>query len=142
MADAQAPRDSHRERGAIESFSALLASLSGYLQARLELASLEGKDAAIRLVLCLLFVGMAAVLLLGGYVFGVILFYLLVQSWLGLSDLWMTGIFLLAHLLGAVLALLLAKNRLNGPFFPYSLEQLARDREWLNRAKPPESPKN
>jgi len=142
MDDAHPPRSSGPyRRGALEAFLSLIGSLSGYLQARLELAGLEGREAGLRLLAFALWLGLAIVLLLGGYVFGVILFYALIQAWTGLSHIWMGSIFLGVHLVAAFLALLLAKNTLRRPFFPYSVQQLAKDRAWLNRSQMPNGPK-
>ncbi len=142
MADNSSPRRPGLEdRGALEAFLALTGSGLAYLQARLELVGLEGRDAGFRLLVFLLWLGLAIVLALGGYVFGVVLFYMLLRTWLGLSDLWLSLIFLLAHGAGAVIALVLAKLRLRAPFFPHSVAQLAQDRAWLNRSHPPEDPK-
>lgn len=142
MDDAQAPRSSGPDRrGALEAFLSLVGSFSGYLQARLELAGLESREAGLRLLAFAIFLGLAIVLLLGGYVFAVILVYALIQAWTGLSHIWMGVLFLGIHLVAAFLALLLAKNTLRRPFFPHSIQQLAKDRAWLNRSQMPNGPK-
>jgi uncharacterized membrane protein YqjE len=119
--------------------SALLAAKLAYLKARLELAGLEGKEAAIQLAIILGLAVGALVLVVFGYFFLILALVFLIalafdnpHAWI-----WVLGGAALLHLLGAGLLLLFAKMRLGTPFFPLTLEELKKDQEWLKtNAKP------
>jgi uncharacterized membrane protein YqjE len=113
--------------------SALLAAKVAYLKARLELAGIEGREAAIHLaIIGGLAVG-GLVLVLFGYIFFILALVFLVamafespHAWI-----WVLGGAALVHFIGAGLLLLIAKVRLGVPLFPLTLEELKKDQEWL-----------
>jgi uncharacterized membrane protein YqjE len=124
--------DARRPGGLFAHLSALLAAQLGYLRARLELAGIEGRDAAIRLAIVL---GLA----IGGLIlaiFGYFLFVLAIVFLLGLafgSGSWvyvLSGAALI-HFLGAVLLVLVARIKIAEPIFPLTLEEFKKDQEWL-----------
>ena len=113
--------------------TALLAAKLAYVRARLELAGLEGKEAAVHYgVIVGLAVG-GLVALVFGYLFAVIALVFLVAHWIGGETAWiwvMLGAAAL-HFLGAAVLLLVAKSRLGTPMFTASLDELKQDQEWL-----------
>ena len=119
--------------------SALLAAKLAYVRARLELAGLEGREAAVHygVVLGLAVGGLVA--LVFGYLFAVIALVFLVAHFIGGETAWiwvMLGAAAL-HFLGAAGLLLIAKSRLGTPMFSASLDELKQDQEWLKtNAKP------
>lgn len=119
-------------------FSALLAAKLAYLKARLELAGIEGKEAAIHLGIILGLAIVALVLLIFGYFFLVLfLVFLIGLAFGGNAWVWVMLGAALLHLIGAALLLLIAKVRLGIPLFPLTLEELKKDQEWLKtNAKP------
>lgn len=113
----------------------LLASIAAYLRARLELAGLEGADAAKYALKALLFLIAALGLLAFGYAF----------LWIGLITLvaafypshwgWIVLAVGALHLGGAALFLGGVCSQFKKPFFPATLEEFRKDQEWLNRQK-------
>lgn len=119
--------------------SALLAAKLAYLRARLELAGLEGREAAVHygVVLGLAVGGLIA--LVFGYFFFVIALVFLVAHWIGGETAWIWVLLGAAalHFIGAAALVLVAKSRLGVPMFSASLDELKQDQEWLKtNAKP------
>lgn len=119
--------------GLIAHFSALLAAQLAYLKARLELAGIEGKEAAIHLAIILGFAIGALVLAAFGYVLLVIAVVFLIarafdnpHAWM-----WVLACVALFHFVAAGVCLLIARLRLGRPLFPLTLEELKKDQEWL-----------
>lgn len=119
--------------------TALLAAKLAYVRARLELAGLEGKEAAVHYgVIVGLAVG-GLVALVFGYLFAVIALVFLTAHFIGGETAWIWVLLGAAalHLLSAAALLLIAKSRLGTPMFAASLDELKHDQEWLkNNAKP------
>ena len=108
-----------------------LASFLSYLELRLQLIGLESKEAGIHLlVLVLLFVG--AVVFFVGFLVMLIVFLLylltLIFHWgWGWSALACGGVSLVA----AIVAGIIFRFRIVKPFYPTTLAEFKRDREWL-----------
>ena len=109
------------------------------MRARLELAGLEGREAAVHygIILGLAVGGLIAVIF--GYCFFIIALVFLLAHFIGGENAWiwvMLGAAVL-HFLSAAALLLMAKARLGTPMFAASLDELKHDQEWLkNHAKP------
>ena len=119
--------------------SALLAAKLAYLRARLELAGLEGREAALHygIILGLALGGLVA--LVFGYLFFVIALVFLIAHLIGGENawIWVTLGAAVLHFLVAGVLLLVAKARLGTPMFAASLHELKQDQEWLKtNAKP------
>jgi len=120
-----------------------LASLLGakltYLRARLELAGLEGKEAAVHFgVLLGLAIG-ALLAVIFGYLFLVIFLVFLVAWACGGGDawIWVTLGAAVLHFIGAAALLLIAKARFKTPVFSATLDEFKQDQKWLKtNAKP------
>jgi uncharacterized membrane protein YqjE len=118
--------------------SALLAAKLAYLHARLELAGIEGKEAAIHLGIILGLAIVALVMVVFGYFFLVLfLVFLIGLAFGGNAWVWVMLGAAVIHIVGAAVLLLIAKARLGQPLFPLTLEELKKDQEWLkSNAKP------
>ncbi len=118
-----------------ESIRLLLASAVSYLHARLELFSLEAKDAAGNYVKIVFLLVCALLGLVSGFVFMVAAFVYLL-AWLFWWH-WGWVFFGLGFaLLGfAVVSALIAKSRFSTASFPATFAELKKDKEWLSQTK-------
>ena len=139
MPDALDEARAAQAAGIFGHLTALLAAKLAYVRARLELAGLEGKEAAVH---CGVILGLAVgglIALIFGYLFGVIALVFLTAHFIGGETAWIWVLLGAAalHFLGAAVLLLVAKSRLGVPMFAASLEELKHDQEWLKtNAKP------
>ena len=125
--------------GLPESIRLTLASAMGYLHARLELLSLEAKDAganyvklAIVLVCAVMFLLTGLLFLLMSAVYAVAALFSFRWGWVFL------GFAVISLVLVAVLALI-AKSRFKVASFPATIAEFKKDKEWLSQTKPPRS---
>jgi uncharacterized membrane protein YqjE len=122
-----------RDPGIFSHATAWLATLLAHLRVRLELAGLEGREAAIHgAVLLGLAVG-ALVLLVFGYFFFCFGLIFLIASAFDDSHawIWVTFVMALLHFAGAVALALWAKVKLKQPIFPATLDEFRKDHQWL-----------
>lgn len=139
MPDALDEARAAQAAGIFGHLSALLAAKLAYVRARLELAGLEGKEAAVHFGVVLGLAVGALIALIFGYLFGVIALVFLIAHFIGGEMAWIWVLLGAAalHLFGAAALLLIAKSRLGTPMFAASLEEFKHDQEWLkNNAKP------
>lgn len=116
-----------------EHLSALIAAKLGYLRARLKLAGIEGKEAAVHGAIVIGLALGALVALIFGYFLFVIAVVFLVALAFGGGNAWIWVLIAAAvlHFLGAFLLLIIARSRLGTPLFPLTLDELKKDQEWL-----------
>ncbi len=119
--------------GFSENLRALLASASSYLRARLELAGMEGKEAAATYGRAIAFVLGAAVLLGFGYIFLWIALIALGTYFTGWHWGWITLIAAVLHFIGVAVCLGLAYRNWGAPVFSATLEEFRKDQQWLSR---------
>ncbi len=126
-----------RPPGLIDSLQQLLRAVTEYFLVRLEIAGLESRGLVRKLIRVVLFLSLALVGLLTGFLYlSMSLVYVLAvkAAWgWGLAFL-ATAVFML--LLGA-LGLALTKNSLRGSWFPATLAELKKDTEWLKQNSNP-----
>jgi uncharacterized membrane protein YqjE len=124
--------------GLFAHLSALLAAKLAYLKARLELAGIESKEAAVHLAIILgLAIGGLVLVIFGYFFFVIALVFLIGLAFGGDAWAWVLGGAALLHFIGAGLLLFIARLRLGTPLFPLTLEELKKDQEWLKtNAKP------
>lgn len=120
------------DAGLPEHLLAFLASATGYLRARMELAGIEGKEAAVVYGKVFAFLAGAIALLLFGYIFlwigGIAVIALLTGKHWG----WITlGVGVL-HLLGTAGCLWFVKNNWGDPVFTETMKEFRKDQEWLS----------
>ena len=128
--------------GLFDSLTSILASFTGYVQARLELLGLESRAAARNYlrVLALAFVAVLALAL--GYIFVVLGLVFLVHGWTGWSWPAITAAFGGAHLIVVIVCGLMIKDRMTTPAFTETIAEMRKDRAWLDQEIPrPGSPK-
>ena len=130
--------DKRQAGGLFAHLSALVAAKLGYLKARLELAGIEGREAAIHLGIILGLAIGALVLVVFGYFFFILaLVFLLALAFGGNSWIYILIGAALVHFIGAAALVLIARVKLGTPLFPLTLEELKKDQEWLKtNAKP------
>ncbi len=130
--------EARQAAGLFGHLSALLAAKLAYLKARLELAGIEGKEAAIHLAIILgLAIGAVVVAIFGYFFLVLFAVFLIGLAFGGNAWVWVLLGAALIHLIGAGLLLLIARWRLGMPLFPLTLEELKKDQEWLKtNAKP------
>jgi uncharacterized membrane protein YqjE len=119
--------------GFFRHIAALLGAKLEYLRARVQLAGLEGREAAIHLaVLVGLAIG-AVVVAIFGYLFFVIAIVFLVAWACGGGNAWIWVLLgaALVHFIGAGALALIAKARLAAPLFPATLDEFKKDQVWL-----------
>ena len=119
--------------GLSEHVTGLLSSVLGYLQARCELAGIEGREAVSIYGKAVAFLVAAAGLLVFGYIF----------LWIGIMALtaWLLGVYWgwvvlgagILHIIAAVGFAIAAKVKWGKPVFPVTLQELRKDQEWLTR---------
>jgi uncharacterized membrane protein YqjE len=121
------------EPGFLGHLSALIAAKLGYLRARLKLAGIEGKEAAIHIgIIAGLAVG-GLVAVVFGYFFFIFAAVFLVALAFDSDSAWIWVLFGAAvlHFGGAAALVLIAKSRLAAPLFPLTLGEIQKDQEWL-----------
>lgn len=119
------------DTGLPEHLLSLLSSVVAYFSARMELAGLEGKEAAVIYGKIFAFLAIAVGLLLFGYIFLWIGLIVVIAQWVGYWG-WITlGVGVL-HLLGTMVCLLLVKAKWGKPVFTETLQEFKKDQEWLN----------
>lgn len=119
--------------------AALLSAKLAYFRARLELAGIEGREAAIHLAVILALAIGALVAVVFGYLFFVIALVFLLAWLCGGGNAWIYLTFgaAFAHLAGAAVLALVARAKLSQPLFPATLNEFKKDQEWLkNPANP------
>ena len=127
------------DAGFFRHFSALLSAKLAYLRARLQLAGIEGKEAAVHWAVILGLAAGGLAVLVFGYLFLIIGLVFLIALALGGGNAWIWVLLgaALLHLAGAALLILMAKSKLATPLFPLTLDELKKDQEWLKtNAKP------
>jgi uncharacterized membrane protein YqjE len=120
-------------------FAALLAAKLAYLRARLELAGIEAREAALHYGIILGLAIGTLIVLVFAYLFLVIAVVFLVATLWKTEHAWIWVLLGAAgfHLLAAVALAWIAKAKLVSPMFTASLDELKKDQEWLKTiAKP------
>ncbi len=124
--------------GAFAHLSGFFGAFAAYFRARLQLAGIEAKEAAIHyfILLALLVVSLVAVLF--GYFFLCFAVVFGIAALIGgeYTWIWLTFVMALLHFGGAAGCILFAKSRLAEPMFAATLNEFRKDQEWLtNPAK-------
>ena len=125
--------------GIFRHLTALLGAKLAYLRARLQLAGLEGKEAATHYALILGLAIGALVVAIFGYFFFVIALVFLVASMCDSEHawIWVTLGAAFVHFISAAALAVIAKGKLSQPMFAATLDEFKKDQEWLkNPANP------
>jgi len=136
MADPIAPeRYPEGNAGFIGHFSALLAAILSYFHARMQLAGMESKEAALHYMMLIVWAGAALVLLFFGYIFFVIGLVFAI-AWLFRDPskwVWVLLAFGIGHFIVAIFCVLVARAKIFVPMFRDTLSELKKDQLWLTR---------
>ena len=117
--------------GLRQSISSFIASLTQFVQARLQLAARESKDALRHLVTVLVCVVAALVLSLLGFVYLMVFAIVGIAHLLGVWWLWVALVVALIHFAIALFCLIIARGNLKHPLFRDTSTVLKEDTEWL-----------
>jgi uncharacterized membrane protein YqjE len=132
--------DGSKEAGFFRHAVALFSAGFEYLEARLQLAGLEAKEASLLYAVVLALLVGALVVVTFGYFF-LCLAIVFLLAWLfgdGHAWIWVTLGMAVLHFGGAAACVLIAKGKFARPVFSATLNQFRKDQEWLNSqaAKP------
>jgi len=127
------------EAGLSEHLLSLISSALAYLQARLELAGIESREAAGIYGKVVAFLAAAIAFLLFGYIFVWIGIIALAAHFSHLFWGWMALAVGILHLIGTAGFAWMAFTKLGQPVFPATLKELRKDQEWLNSSKQTEN---
>ena len=117
--------------GLRQNIASFIASLTQFIQTRLQLAVRESKAAARHLVTMVVCGIAAAVLLLFGYIFLLVFAIVGLAHLIGISWIWMALILALLHFAGALFCLIVARGQAKHPMFRDTASVLKEDTEWL-----------
>lgn len=132
MVEPTSPQErSAGDAGLIEHLRSLAASVAGYLQARIELAGIESKEALGHYVQILVLLVAGAVIAIFGYIFFCIGLVLLIAHFLHVHWMWIILGVGFAHFLLALGCVLFARSRFVAPMFSATLSEFKKDQEWL-----------
>lgn len=111
------------------------AAFSAYLRARLQLAGLEAKEAALHYAILIGLLIFGLILVLFAYFFFCFGLIFAIAALIGTKHawIWVTFGMALLHLIGAGVCIVLAKVRLSVPMFTATLEEFRKDQEWLTK---------
>lgn len=126
------PEENGPAHGVFDRFARLAAHGVNYLQARLALAGLESREAflhGLQLAAWLLAGCFVAIL---GYVLLLLSVAFLVAAWTGWSWALILLIFAVAHFALCAMCLVTARELFKQPVFTTTLNELQKDRQWLN----------
>ena len=113
--------------------AALFSAKLVYLRARLELAGLEGREAAAHVAVLVALAMGALVVAIFGYLFFVIAAVFLIAWALGGGNawIWVTLGAAFMHFIAAAALAIVAKVKLSRPLFAATLDEFKKDQEWL-----------
>jgi len=123
------------EAGFFSHATSYVSAAVAYLKARLQLAGLESKDAAIHFAIIIGLLIAALGVLFFGYIFLCFTIIFLIAAFAGGSMwalMWAALGVALLHIGAAVAAVLIAKNRFSQPVFETTMQEFRKDQEWLN----------
>ncbi len=119
--------------GMFRHFSALFSAKLAYLRARLQLAGIEGKEAAVHYAIIVALAIGALIVAVFGYLFLVIALVFMVAAFLDTEHawIWVTLGAAFAHFVGAAALVAIAKVKLSQPMFAATFDEFKKDQEWL-----------
>ena len=117
--------------GLRQNIASFIASLTQFIQSRLQLAVRDAKAAAGHLVAMVVCGIAAALLVLFGYIFLLIFAIVGLAHLIGISWIWMALILALLHFAGALFCLIIARANAKHPMFRDTASVLKEDTEWL-----------
>jgi uncharacterized membrane protein YqjE len=137
MADTALPAAEVRPapHGVIPELVRLWGSFGRHIQSLLQLAGLETKEAALVGLRLVIFLAVAAVLSVFGYVLLLLFVAFLLAFIFGISWIWISLGLAVLHFVGVAICAILAKNCLQKPVFKATMAELRRDFEAMKQFK-------
>jgi len=126
------PADAH-PGGLVDHLRELCAATAAYLRARLSLAGIEAKEAAVHFGIILGIFVLAVAVIVFGYLFLCIGVTVLIARVLDVSVGWVILGLAVIHFLVALGAIIFAVTRLKTSVFKSTLTELKKDQQWLSQ---------
>jgi uncharacterized membrane protein YqjE len=123
------------ERGLTAELLSMWGSAARHVQALLELAGVEGREALGLYLRLAVLLGVALVFLFVGYLFALVFVVALAASLLGVSWIWISLAFAIIHLLVCFLCALHVKTHFNDPVFTTTSAELRKDFDALKAVR-------
>jgi uncharacterized membrane protein YqjE len=125
-----------REESLFQSIMALKSTMLAYIKVRLQLLGMESKSAAINLALVIFCGVFTAMLLFFVWPIAMVMLGFLVYEWSGGGLVWPVFlVILLVHIAIAAILIVVAKWRLKHVSLKQTLDEINKDREWINSLK-------
>ena len=123
--------------GFFEHATAWLGTLLAHLRVRIELAEIEGKEAAVHYGVLLGLAVAGFVFVVFGYLFLCLALVFLIANAVGGSHAWLWAALAMAgaHFAGVIFLALALKAKLATVVFPMTTAELKKDQEWLDQQK-------
>jgi uncharacterized membrane protein YqjE len=131
MSETTVPGNATRDDGFFAQLRSFLASLSGYLHARLALLGIESKEAVVHYIKMAACLAAACFALIFGYIFLVAGAVMLVAFYAGWPLRWVVVGASAVHFLLALVAVIMARVLFSVPQFEATLAEFQKDRQWL-----------
>lgn len=124
-------------RGLVADFLSLGGSIGRHVQALVELAGMEGREAMALYLRLAIMLGAALVFLVFGYVLILIFISFVCAAMFGISWIWISLVLAVLHFLVAYICASHVRNHMKSPVFESTRAELRRDFEQLKKASPP-----
>lgn len=118
--------------GLVDHLRALAASVAAYLAARLQLAGLESREAALHYLKILILLVAAFFGIVFGYIFFCLAVVFILHHFLNVSWIWILLGAAGLHFAAAGILLLIVKVKFPKAVFPVTITEFKKDQTWLN----------
>jgi uncharacterized membrane protein YqjE len=129
---------SPRDGGFIDHLRSVIAAVTAYFGARLELAGIEAKEALIHFAILAMWVGVALAVIFFGYIFFLIGVILIVAWLLHAPPMWVSLAAGLLHFAFAIVCFLIVRAKIGAPLFQSTINEFKKDQAWLSTPPAPE----
>ena len=117
--------------GLLSNLLELISALAVFLESRTALLAKESKTALIQLLVIVTCAVAAVMLFVFGYVFLIVSALAVIARATQVSWVWIALAEAAAHFFGALILLLVVRAKMTKPLFRATIEELKKDREWL-----------
>jgi uncharacterized membrane protein YqjE len=122
-------------RGLVGELLSLWGSFGRHIQALIELAGLEGKEAAALYLRLAVMLGAAVLFLFLGYVFALLFIVFALNALFGFPWIWVVLALAVLHFAVCLICATHVKNHLRSPVFPATAAELRKDFETLKAVR-------
>lgn len=123
-------------RGLTAELLSLWGSAGRHIQALVELAGIEGREAVALYIRLAIMLGAALVFLVFGYIFALLFVAFLVATIFGVSWLWISLALAILHLIVCILCATHVRTHFRSPIFTATSAELRRDFDALKSKRP------